>query len=357
MRLRALFVLPVVVLFTGNVAAEVGTATGLIPPRAPVAADSAGRKVDGQINGASWSVNAPIPEPRGSAQGSTVASSDGSLIYSIGGGCCSIWPDGIDRVWAYTPSDDSWSARASFPLSTGIRSFGAAVEVNGFVYVFGGATGPFLSSTILNSTWIYDEANDAWFQGANMPDFRFGSAVATDGAVIWVIGGYKSLSFGDVTNTVWMYDPNIDVYSTEFANMPTYLGRIHGVELPDGTVHVFGGDYGMDHHLVYNTGTDAWSSAPRMPAEVLDPAVVTDGTLIYLGGRNGDVPRPPGLTQIYDPANGTWSEGPPMPAPAVNNTSGTIVNGAFYVIGGYDGTGPVSVNYSLPLSDLSAFSR
>jgi hypothetical protein len=151
-----------------------------------------------------------------------------------------------------------------------------------------------------------------------------------------------------------MYDPSTDVYSTGFADMPTSLGRIHGVELPDCTVHVFGGHYYMDTHFVYDTGANAWSSAPLMPAEVLDPAVVTDGTLIYLAGDNGLAPRGPGHTRIYDPANGTWWEGPPMPAPAVNNTSGTIANGIFYVIGGYDGIGPVSVNYSLPLADLSA---
>jgi N-acetylneuraminic acid mutarotase len=229
--------------------------------------------------------------------------------------------------------------------------------LNGYIYVFGGVTGPSSQEILLNTTWIYDEANDGWFQGANMPGFRFSSAVATDGAVIWVIGGYQSVSFGDVTNTVWMYDPSTDAYSTVFANMSTYLGRIHGVELPDGTVHVFGGHYEMNNHLVYDAATDAWSSAPSMPFWVLDPAVVTDGTVIYLGGGNGDVPRPPRHTQIYDPASGAWSQGPPMPAPAVNNTSGAIANGTFYVIGGYDGTGPVSVNYSLSLFELKSSGR
>ena len=358
MRLRALFVLPVVVLFTGNVAAEVGTATGLIPPRAPVAADSAGRKVDGQINGASWSVNAPIPEPRGSAQGSTVASSDGSLIYSIGGGCCNAqYPDGFNRVWAYSPADDSWSAAAEVPVSEGIRSYGAAVELNGFIYVFGGVGGPGLSTTLLNTTWIYDEANDAWFGGANMPDFRFGSAVATDGAVIWVIGGFKSLGFFDTTNTVWIYDPSTDVYSTGFRDMPQYLGRIHGAMLADGTLHVLGGHWDMNDHWVYVTSADAWFSAPLIPSQVLDPAVATDGTLIYVGGANLDPPRGAGHTQIYDPATHVWSEGPRMPAPALNNTSGIIANGTFYVVGGYDGVAPSSVNYSLALSALDGFDR
>jgi len=358
MRSGALFVLLVVALSASNVGAQIGAATGLISPRAAVAADDVGPRTDGQINGSSWSVNAPIPEPRGSAQGSTIASGDGSLIYSIGGGCChSDYPDGFNRVWAYSPSDDSWSAAAEVPVSEGIRSYGSAVELNGFIYVFGGVTGGGLSLTVLDTTWIYDETNDAWFQGANMPDFRFSSAVGTDGAFIWVIGGFKGLGLSDLTNTVWKYDPSTDAYSTGFTNMPRYLARIHGAMLPDGTLHVLGGYYDMDDHWVYNTRADVWSSAPLMPAGVLDAAVATDGTRIYVAGDNGGAPRPPGHTRIYDPLSSTWSEGPLMPAPAVNNTSGTIANGVFYVMGGYDGLGVISTNYSLPLSELSAFSR
>src|SRR6266849_2697597 len=353
------FVLLLVALFTSNVRAQFGTATGLTPARGVVAVDFAGRGINGQIDGPSWSVNAPIPERRGAAQGSIVASNDGSVIYSIGGGCCNAqYLDGFNRVWAYSPIDDSWSAAADIPVSVGIRSYGAAVELNGFIYVFGGVAEPGLSTTLLNTTWIYDEANDAWFGGANMPDFRFGSAVATDGAVIWVIGGFKSAALFDTTNTVWMYDPSADAYSTGFANMPQYLGRIKGAMLPDGTLHVLGGHWDMNDHWVYDTVTDTWFSAPLIPAAVLDPAVATDGARIYVAGDNGAVPRPPGHTRIYDPATTTWSDGPRMPPPAINNTSGTIANGTFYVMGGYDGATIPPVNYSLlvpPSSPVSFF--
>src|SRR5713101_7547283 len=172
MRLRALFVLLALAFSASNVGAQIDSVTGLILPCAAVAADDAGARTNGQINGSSWSVNAPIPEPRGSSQGATLASSDGSLIYSVGGGCChSDYPDGINRLWAYSPKDDSWSAAADVPVSDGIRAYGSAVELNGFIYVFGGVAGPASNPRMLNTTWIYDEANDGWFEGANMPDF------------------------------------------------------------------------------------------------------------------------------------------------------------------------------------------
>jgi len=354
MQLRITLVLPAVALFASNVGAQM--AMGLSPARDAEAVGYPETRFDGRVEGPSWTVNAPIPEPRGAAQGSIVAANDGSVIYSIGGGCCNTqYPEAFNRVWAYSPSDDSWSAAADIPISEGIRSYGAAVELNGFIYVFGGLAGPGLTPTILNTTWVYDEANDLWYQGANMPGFRAASAVATDGAVIWVIGGHQSLGLFDASNTVWMYDPTTDTYSTGFADIPQYLSRIKGAMLPDGNVHILGGHWDMNDHWVYNTITDTWFSAPLMPAEVLDPAVATDGTRIYVAGDNGAVPRPPGHLRIYDPANQLWSDGPLMPPPAINNTSGTIANGTFYVMGGYDGATLSPVNYSLRLEGLNGF--
>jgi N-acetylneuraminic acid mutarotase len=311
-----------------------------------------------QVNGSLWSTNWPIPELFGVAQGSTVASSDGLLIYHIGG-----WVgDGLylsNRMRVYSPAADSgdasamrspWWDVASVPGGGGIRSYGSAVELSGFIYIFGGVAG---QSAVLNTTWIYDEANDIWFQGANMPGPRAGPAVATDGAVIWVIGGYNAALGPD--HTVWRYNPTADAYSTGFTNMPRDLGRIHGVWLSDGTVHVLGGGEAgsLNNHLVYDTSANTWSSAPLVPIGVLDPATVTDGLFIYLAGSPQGIPFPPGYSQIFDPLRGTWSEGPRMPGPwGVDNTSGTIANGFFYVMGGFYGAA-ASINYSIAMSELS----
>jgi N-acetylneuraminic acid mutarotase len=346
--------------------------TGSMSPDALKPPNHRELKIDGALEGPSpWSINSPVPEAWGVAQGSTLPSSGGSLIYHIGGWIGS----GVyasNRVRVYSPADDTrdpssmrspWWDVSSVPVSRGIRSYGSAVELNGFIYIFGGVSGTAGSGeAVLDTTWIYDEANDSWSRGANMPGPRFGPAVATDGEVIWVMGGYI---FGPDHN-VWRYDPKADAYTTGFAEMPRPLGRIHGVWLPDATVHVFGGGEAgrLDNHLVYNTTLNAWSSAPPIPLGVLDPATVTDGTLIYLAGAPNFFPRGPARTQIFDPAIGTWSEGPRLPPwPGlggdwgIDNTSGTIGNGVFYVMGGYNGGGTGFFNYSIPLSELSAFNR
>jgi len=344
--------------------------TGSMNPGPLEASDNREHKVESRLDGSSsWSINSPVPEGFGVSQGSTLASRDGSVIYHIGG----YTGAGVsNRVRVYSPDDDTrdtsamrspWWDVSRVPVSRGIRSYGSAVELNGFIYIFGGLSGALPSEEVLNTTWIYDEANDAWSRGANMPGFRFGSAVAPDGAAIWVIGGYNQFQGAD--HNVWRYDPKADSYSTGFRDIPRDLGRIHGAWLPDGTVHVFGGNGPgpFDNHLIYDTFADAWSSAPPVPVAVLDPATVTDGTLIYLVGAPDDFPRGPAHTQIFDPARGTWSEGPRLPAWPhfpdwnVDNTSGTIANGLFYVMCGAIGGGPVSFNYSIPLSELRVFNR
>jgi len=296
--------------------------------------------------GTGWTANPPIPEIRGVAQGATVASADGSRIYYVGGACCSSYPDAIDRVWIYSPDKGSWSRAADIPVVTGLDPFGAVAEMNGFIYVFGGFTGPALAGSILNTTWIYDEANDFWFEGSNMPDYRAASAAATDGTVVWIIGGYNDAFTGHSTDTVWSYDPATDTYRTDFDPMPVSSGRLHAVELPNGDIHVF---TSVNQHFVYDTESNHWFTQPPMDIRVLDPAVVTDGTLIYVAGGSGPVPRAEGWTQIYNPASFVWSQGPRMPAPAIDNTTGTIIDGVLYVIGGYDGAAPISFNYSLEL--------
>jgi|GEM_PF-2910861 len=342
MRLKMLLALPAVVFLATNAAAQEGSATGLTNPEAMMISDSLASNPDILVAGTGWMSRAAIPVAAGIAQGSTVASACGTTIYHIGGGISGALTP-TNRVFAYSVADNTWTEVAPMPFSPGVRSYGAAVEVDGFIYVFGGLDG----TNVINRTFIYDEANDAWSQGVNMPAPRFGSAVATDGAVIWVIGGFGGTSLGDETRTVWKYDPAAGTYTTGFTDMPGPLGRIHGVELADGTVHVFAGGFDGNNHLVYNTGTNSWSTAPAMPFGVTDPATVTDGTLIYLGGGGGPSPRGPGHLQIYNPSTSTWSQGSMMPAPAVDNTSGALADGWFYVTGGYNGATSVSTNYSI----------
>jgi hypothetical protein len=101
------------------------------------------------------------------------------------------------------------------------------------------------------------------------------------------------------------------------------------------------------NHWIYDYANDQWIFGRSMPVGITDPAVVTDGARIYVLGGFGPAPRGPGVMQIYDPVTRTWSAGPPMPAPGIDNTSGGLVEGTIYVLGGFDGATSSPTTYFL----------
>src|SRR5262252_4102953 len=80
MQARMLLVLPMAALFIA--CAEAPNSTSRRTNR--LAFDGPPR-IDRPLGSGGWTINAPLPEPLGVAQGATVASGDGSRIYHIGG--------------------------------------------------------------------------------------------------------------------------------------------------------------------------------------------------------------------------------------------------------------------------------
>ena len=205
------------------------------------------------VGGGAWQLNAPIPEPLGVAQGATVASADGLHLYHVGGITGDMMAS--NRVWMYSIAEDSWTRVADLPVSPGIRSYGAAVELDGFIYVFGGYDG----TQVLDTTWIYDEAKDSWSQGTSMPGPLFGPAVAADAGVIWVMGGFENTSIGGVSDLVWRYDPALNNWF--YLGHGIVPGRLHAVTLPAGNIHLLAGGFDWDYHCSFNF-RDLTSSCP-----------------------------------------------------------------------------------------------
>ncbi len=297
----------------------------------------------GRVDGPAWGTNAPIPIKGGLSQ-TTLVADDNGFVYSLGGGL-GMGPDTrINQLWRYDSGADTWMQLANIP-GPGFAAYGAAVQLAGFIYVFGGIVGPPDPIAPTNAVFIYDIANDAWAPGANMPDVRFGAAVCQVNGRIFIAGGGTSA----IENQLWEYDYVNDVWiTTGLAPMPSGLTtyRIHGVGLNStNTCYAFAGGFDGILNLAYNATTNVWSFRAPMPAGVTDPGVVTDGTLIYVtGGPLG----PPARLQIYDPVANTWTRGSDLPS-SVNNTSAALAGGFIYNVGGFDGTTSVPFNYSVAI--------
>jgi hypothetical protein len=271
-----------------------------------------------------WTSATDVPIPNGLQQSTAIAASNGNL-YLIGGGTGFSPDTRIDQVWAYDPTTGGWAHKADVP-SPGVGSnFGSAASVAGRIYVFGGILGPPGVTVAHRALWIYDVANNSWSRGADLPTDNFGAAVAAiDGKI------YLAYGSGFFTQT-WQYDPATDTY-TRRADAPfvPQTSRLHGVNL-NGELHAFAGGFGGTSHVIYNPTLDQWRVGPDMPLGVTDPAVgVLGGKVLVVGGV------PQALTQIFDPATNSWTQGAPVVGAAggFDNTQGAVLGKTFHVVGG-----------------------
>jgi len=184
------------------------------------------------------------------------------------------------------------------------RSAGAAVAINGKIYVPGGR--PPHGSNFA----VYDPKANAWTRLPDLPTQRNHLAAVAINGKLYVAGGRFGGGFqSDVTDHLEIYDPATNQWSAG-APMPLARGGINGV-VANGCFHIWGGEGNKNDpsglftgHDVYNPATNAWKSLGPMPIPVhgVTGSAFLNG-LIYLpgggteqGGNSGST-----LHQVYRP--------------------------------------------------------
>jgi DNA-binding CsgD family transcriptional regulator len=112
-----------------------------------------------------------------------------------------------------------------------------------------------------------------------------------------------------------------------------------GVVAYEGQIYAVGGQ-GKDGVLGtlerYQIETDTWESLPFKPLAVADiKAAVVGGKIYVPGGRlaSGEMTD---TLEIFDPRQGNWSRGTPLPAP-LSGYALAVYEGRLYLFGGWDG--------------------
>lgn len=168
-------------------------------------------------------------------------------IYCFGG------TDGYalhDVLEIYNPTGNSWSSE---PLPSEIQGLLApsAVTLNDRIYLIGGGDTFLTGRTELFSF----SPSNGWQQHASMNNGRLWFFAGTSPGRIYVVGGYSSAYPQRTTETVEMYDVNLDQWF-ELPSLPTRLMATTGVVYGD-ELHLFGGSA---------SGTtptrEAWTLAP-----------------------------------------------------------------------------------------------
>src|SRR6476661_1516868 len=145
-----------------------------------------------------WTPRAPVP---GSPRSGPFAFTLGGLIY-VGGGFST--SSALTDMWAYNPATDQWTARAAFP--GGQHSAFGAFVLGGLGYVVGGYR---FNSAGSNSDqlWAYDPTTDQWTQKASLPATRGSMASFALGGLGYVSCGVSGIPNGTLYNTTLAYDP------------------------------------------------------------------------------------------------------------------------------------------------------
>lgn len=199
----------------------------------------------------------------------------------------------------YHPQTDTWTPAES--LSRQRTGHNATLLADGRVLVVGGAFD--------TSAEIYDPA--APVIGSFLPTgtLRFGG---WDSQRLLHNGKVLSVGGGPTGQSAELFNPLSGRWSPAASLLQPHSGAV-AVVLADGRMLVAGG--GTAAAEIYDPQTNTWASTGSMTVArtSFEGALLGDGRVLVMGG----VPAFPGgfdtssSTELYDPATGTWTAGPP----------------------------------------------
>lgn len=262
----------------------------------------------------------------------------------------------------YDPVRNSWTEAP--PMHSPRLGHTAIRLDDGRVLVVGGITTQANNNdpeAALASAELYDPAGQSWSAAAPMPTAAIQPALALlpDSRVV-VAGGSSDGSLGLASAAV--YDPVANRW-TAAPKMATARRGPAALLLHSGKVLVAGGapsdqDGSLDSAELYDPTANRWSPAPSMTsvhAHAMS-AVLPDGTALVTGGV--DFQGGFGIsvlgTDLYDPAQNRWSQGPPLQVGRASGAGALLSNGLFLAVGGYRVRGGVQAQSTGELYDPAA---
>jgi len=191
-----------------------------------------------------------------------------------------------------------------------------------------------------------------WETRAPVPEARTEVSVTTDGAQIYVIGGFRAEPVGDPSapRAMFAYDPGADRWTT-VGEIPEGVNHA-GFATVGGKLFIIGGF--RDNTFtptgavrIYDPSTRVWQDGAPMltPRGALAVAVI-DGKIHAIGGNVADgsglPPHEHGAPEqdnsvatheVYDPAANGWTRVTPMPT-SRNHLGAAVIAGKIHAVGG-----------------------
>ncbi|WP_224491353.1 Kelch repeat-containing protein [Robertkochia flava] len=244
---------------------------------------------------------------------------------------------------SYNPETDLWDTLTPLPEP---RHHLQLAAHDGKLYGLGGfiSKGAHATWVMQQQTWIFNQANNLWEQGANAPIAHGETVAASLQDRIHVVGGRTPKG---TSNATWndhidtarhlVYLPDSDRWENA-APAPTARNSAAGAVI-DNRLYITGGrtvSGGNANTLeVYDPREDRWHTATPMPqAQGGLAAAAVGGKLYAFGGEffdNGGGVYP--QCWIYDPERDEWNKGPDMLTPR-HGLAGASIGNTLYAIAG-----------------------
>jgi len=227
---------------------------------------------------------------------------------------------------------NSWTLGAPIPTP---RQLLAAASDGKLVYAVGGTNG----SADLAAVEAYDPAAKTWTPLAGLTEPRSDLGVAiTDGRLV-AVGGVSS---GQVLKSVSVFD----LMTKTWADLPDMATARHSVAVAavEKSVYAIGGSTAVGDGQSVSSAevlklparkiqpASQWRTLPDAPSARLMMAwAVLDDKIWILGGLRNGVPLQ--TVESYEPRTGVWQTGPPLPIP-LHHAAAATYRGEVVVLGG-----------------------
>ena len=271
-----------------------------------------------------WTEMPPLLQPRAAAAAAVV----GDRIIVTGG----VNSDGT--LLNTTEIFDGTSWKLGAPIPTPRQMLGAASDGK-LVYVLGGTNG----TSDLATVEAYDPAADTWTTLPELPGRRSDFGVADADGRLVVVGG---VSGGEVLKSVVA----LDLATQSWNGLPDLGTGRHGMAVAGvgKTIYAIGGSTGAaDGQLTSSAEAlklaprkpqpaPEWRALPNAPTERLMMAWTVIGDEIWVAGgmRHGETLQ---TVESYNAKTGVWQPQPPLPIP-LHHATATTYRGEMVVIGG-----------------------
>jgi hypothetical protein len=271
--------------------------------------------------------NAPSPAMT-AARGSATATLLPSGKVLIAGGFNTSTTT-VNATELYDPTTNTFSAGAPLKHTRGGAT--ATLLPNAKVLIAGGNDG----NGDLNSTELYDVATNTFAPGPSMIAARYGAAAVLlgNGKVLIACGQVSSAEIYDLSTNSFSAGPS---------------GAVHGLcttaLLPNGKVLIVGDAINGSHFVslvdLYDPGDNSMAERSlNTVRQFPTTALLPNGKVLIAGGQgpivNGKL-QILSSTQIYDPWQDTFADGPSMGNGRWLATAAPLANGKMLIIGGAD---------------------